>query len=171
MHLYQRNRNGFTLVELLAAIAIVAILGLVAVPNILNTLNNSKTATYNIMLKNIKGAGQELYEELEFVGSSLYDYDTNGNKKSLISINKDTNSIAVSLQGLVSNGFLKGTNNSEDNLENKNTKVILEPKNKKDIGSCNITIQKIKVNNKVCYEITDNSNNDICPKTDEYEKC
>ena len=171
MNLKRRNQNGFTLVELLAVIAIIAILGIIAVPNVLNTLNNSKKATYNIMLKNIQVAGQELYDELEFAKSELFDYDKNGNQLNLVKINN--NSITITLQGLVNNGFLKGTNNSKDNLENKNSKVILEPKSKKDIGMCNITITKVNVANKdkVCYKITDNSDNKICPKTEEYGNC
>ncbi|UKI58404.1 MAG: prepilin-type N-terminal cleavage/methylation domain-containing protein [Clostridium sp.] len=36
------NKKGFTLVELLAVIAILAILVLVAVPNVLGMFNNAK---------------------------------------------------------------------------------------------------------------------------------
>ena len=47
------NQKGFTLIEVLAVIAIIAILGVVSTPGILNAINNSKKASYNILLDNI----------------------------------------------------------------------------------------------------------------------
>ena len=47
------NRKGFTLVELLAVIAILALLVLVAVPNVLGMFNKAKKDTFLIEAKNI----------------------------------------------------------------------------------------------------------------------
>ena len=38
----KKNKKGFTLVELLAVIALLALLMGIAVPNIISTINNSK---------------------------------------------------------------------------------------------------------------------------------
>ena len=41
-----KNKNGFTLVELLAVIAILAILVIVAMPNVLGMFNEAKQNTF-----------------------------------------------------------------------------------------------------------------------------
>lgn len=174
------NSKGFTLIEVLATVVLIAILGLVAVPNVLNTINKSKENSYKILIDDIKIAGKQLFEELEFADSVLYHYNMDGEKTGVISIEEITyddfldeingslvsfsehdvyedsvvsmlvlsavqtkvTKINLNLQTLVNNGFLSGTNNSSDS-ENKNKKIILNPKDKTDIGVCQITIAKI----------------------------
>ena len=46
------NNKGFTLIEILAAVSIVVILGLIATPSIINTINTSNNANYDILVKN-----------------------------------------------------------------------------------------------------------------------
>ena len=41
-----RNRNGFTLVELLAVIVILGIIMLIAVPNVVGVIDNNRKETY-----------------------------------------------------------------------------------------------------------------------------
>lgn len=153
------NNKGFTLIEVLAVIAIIAILGLVTVPGVMSTINNSKNSSYNIMVEDIKTASISLYEEVEYVGGTVYQYDGNGNKKSQITINN--NSIETNLQTLVSNGYLKGT------TENKKP-ILKNPKTDKNIGYCSIVITK-NVLDKVNYSITSDSSDENCPKTNEYK--
>ena len=129
------NNKGFTLVEVLAVIAIIAILGLIAVPGVLNSIQNSKKSSYNIMISDIKIAGETLFEEIEYNDTELYQYSDNGTKldkkvKTEISADEENLSITeikTNLQTLVSNGILKGTQKEE---------------NGKKIGFCKISIQK-----------------------------
>ena len=170
------NNKGFTLIEILGVIAIIAILGLIATPSILNVLKSSNNTTYNILIKNIALAGQQLYEELDNTNATLYYYDETGNLGIKIIIGEDKNgtsiedgSLQVNLQTLVSNGLLTGNNNT-DNKSNKNNKIITNPKNKEDIGICEIIITKIvdeKYN--TSYQIKNNSlANNNCPNDSEY---
>ena len=46
------NRKGFTLIELLAVIVLIAIIGIITVPNLLNTVDSSKEASYDILIEN-----------------------------------------------------------------------------------------------------------------------
>ena len=167
------NNKGFTLIEVLIVIVILGVIGGIAVKSVLSTINTSKDVSYDIMVKNIRIASKTLYEEVDNssiigTGSSLYIYNKDGvdtNQKITIS----NNSISINLQTLVSNGFLDGSNNDciDDSCLNKNKKIILNPKNKTDIGNCNIIITK----NGNSYVITNNStSNGDCPSDDDFSK-
>lgn len=168
------NNKGFTLIEVLAVVALLAVLGLIAVPNILKTINNSKENTYKVMVGDIKVAGQALYEELEFVGGNLSWYDNTGKTGAFLTIEDtaDGKRVVTNLQSLVSNGFLTGTNNSDKSV-NKNTKVILNSKTSKDIGECSIIVTRSNTGSEISYSITENSNaihGGDCPSNDDYNK-
>lgn len=162
------SNKGFTLVELLAVIAIIAILGFVAVPSVINTINTGKESSYQMLVENIYIAGKSIYEEIEYADSELYVYKLNGATSTKVKI--IDNCITINLQTLVSNGFLSGINNSDLEGNNKNPKIVLNPKNNNDIGECSITIQKIKNGNKVNYSITNNSSSLDCPTDEEYKE-
>lgn len=137
------NNKGFTLVEVLAVIAIIAILGGIALPNILSTINSGKEASKKTMINNIKTAAQELFEEVYYMESDLKKFEINDESivtettESIKVVNdNDSNSITVNLQTLVSNGFLIGTG------ENEETKKIYDPKTNEYIGDCEIIITK-----------------------------
>lgn len=186
------NNKGFTLIEVLAVIAIIAVLGLIAVPSILNTINTSKDATYDILVDEIKVAGKQLFEEVEYTNNDLCHYNQDGqlegcldktypndNWKIKITVSNDSNGneikvIKVNLQTLVSNGFLNGTNNDNESSGNKNSKIILTPKTKEDIGNCSIRITKTVTgtNYKTSYKIEDANTTaiEICPTTEDYNK-
>ncbi len=157
------NNKGFTLVEVLAVIAIIAILGGIALPNILSTINSGKETSKKNMINNIKTAAQQLYEEVYYMESNLKKFKYN-EQDSTITETEETievvnnNSITVNLQTLVSNGFLTGTG------ENEETKKIYDPKTNEYIGDCEIKITKTSEGT---YEIINNDDNDKCPNLGE----
>ncbi len=170
------NQKGFTLIEVLAVIVIIALLGVIAVPGVLNTINNSKKSSYNIMVDDIKTAGTELFEELEIVGNDLKQYTEAGVSDQKIDIEskeldgKLVKEISTNLQTLVSNGFLKGSSNNKETSTNKNAKILLNPITNKDIGQCKLIIRKvIDDSTKVVYEFYDDSKTSGCPTTSEYQ--
>lgn len=164
------SNKGFTLIEVLAALAIIAILGLVAIPNVLNSINKGNQTSYDILVEDITVAGKQLFEELEYIDTTLYHYDLTGRRDTVIEITNNT--ITVNLQTLLSNGLITGSNNSNTNSINKNSKIITNPKTKEDIGACEITITKIvdTSNYNTSYQIKSNSSDNNCPTTSEYNK-
>ena len=188
------NNKGFTLIELLAVIVIISILGGIAAVGVISTINSSKNAAYNIMVNNIVTASKTLYDEVNnsyISGSTVYQFEVTGtncstdfgcktNEKITIS---DDNRIDTNLQSLVSNGFLDGINNEcidscnkmsdvdMDNCMNScsnfNNKILIEPRDKKDIGACEITITKS--GNDIIVTASDEDDG-ICPTTDDYAK-
>ena len=116
------NRKGFTLIELLAIIVVIGIVAVLVAPSIVNSFNKSKEKAYNILIDNIKIAGENYYIECE-----------NGNLKSINSnyCKKEDNVISVTLGELAELGILKASGNNN---------IISNPKNNKEINNCTITI-------------------------------
>lgn len=54
-----KNKNGFTLVELLAVIAILAILVLIALPNVIGMVNKAKKSTFETQVRKVAQASQQ----------------------------------------------------------------------------------------------------------------
>lgn len=169
------NQMGFTLAEVLAVLAIISILGLIAIPSVLNTIQNSKISTYSLMIEDIKVAAQELFEEVEYLDSNLYHYDSNGKTSNKVEIEQNKY-IVIQLQTLVSNGFLSGTNNENATMGiggNQNKKILLDPQSSNDLGICWIKISKdINTHGKIVYKVErlDETTVDSCPTTADYQK-
>lgn len=162
------NKKGFTLIELLAVIILVALIGVLVMPTVINTTNQTKQKSYDILIKNIVTSAQTYYEECEYGNLSELDYE---NDKACI-IND--NSIETTLGTLANLGFLP----TKETYENSNKRKVSNPINNQDISECNITITKTKnevtdengiKNNKVTYTITAGTQNN-CPTTEEYKK-
>ena len=57
------KKNGFTLVELLAVIAVLGLILIIAIPKVMDTLNTQKKRTLELTTKSIIKAAEEKYLE------------------------------------------------------------------------------------------------------------
>lgn len=162
------NRKGFTLIELLAVIILIALIAVLIVPNVLDTLNKSKDASYQLLLKNIVTSAKTYYEECEYGDLS------NSTKYGSYACQINNNTITTTLGTLANTGMLTV---SDIDPNNKDKKVVLDPRDtQKNMSACQITITKVKSNitddngitsNKVTYKVEALSG-DNCPTTKEY---
>ena len=64
----RKNRKGFTLIEILAVIAILAVLSAIIYPSVVGVLNKSKEDTYQIQIKEIEDAASKwLYKNASLI--------------------------------------------------------------------------------------------------------
>ena len=66
--MYKNGKNGFTLVELLAVIAVLGLILIIAVPKITKTMDDSKRRTLELSVKSIARSAEEAYIENESFG-------------------------------------------------------------------------------------------------------
>ena len=148
------NRKGFTLIELLAVIILIAIIGIITVPNLLNTVDSSKEASYDILIENIVTASKTYYEECEY--GDLSNKEKYGEYVCIIT----DKTITIKLSDLANTGFLSV---SVKDVDENNKKQVLDPRNNNNISDCQITITKnIDEKYKVTYTITPNGGTN-CP--------
>lgn len=148
------NRKGFTLIELLAVIVLISIIMIITVPNVVEYVKSSKETSYKILIKNIVTSAQTYYEECEY--GDLSDSSKYGSYACQI-INGNT--IKTTLGALANTGMLSV---KDVDPNDKNKKIVLNPKDNKDISSCNVTITKtVDSNYKVTYNITSSDCPDI----------
>lgn len=129
------NRKGFTLIELLAVIVIIALVAVLVSPSIIGLFNTSKDKLYDIMIEDIKTAGENYYLECE-----------NGELSKISSYCKVSNNQVenneiknISLDEMVRTGFLKA-NGEKSNNSNK----VVNPRTGNDISNCTVTITKVR---------------------------
>lgn len=160
------NRKGFTLIELLAVIILIALIAVLIVPNIIDTMTKSKEASYQLLVKNIVTSAKTYYEECEYGDLS------NRTKYGSYACKINNNTITTTLGKLANTGILAVSDVNSDG-----GKVVLDPRDtKKNMSACQITITKKReetnINGiktiKVTYIVTNEDNEDICPKTEEY---
>jgi len=151
------NNKGFTLIELLMTIVLLAVVVAIAAPFALNALEGGKQKSYDILVDNILTASKLYYEECKY--NNLCTIDTD-------------NSVTITLQDLVDYGFLTTDIECEEEDDTQcETKVIKNPKDKVNIGSCQITITRtIDSNTKVSYEVVSITNSGSCPINDDTGK-
>lgn len=58
-----KNKNGFTLIELMAVVAILTILALIITPIIDKNIKRTKNEMYNVQIENIRIAGKIYYTD------------------------------------------------------------------------------------------------------------
>lgn len=140
------NRKGFTLIELLAVIIVIALIATIVTPSVIEYVNSAKNTSYNLLIQNTISASKTYYEECEYGDLS----DSNKYGSYACQIKEDT--IITTLGALANTGMLS-VNNVDPN--DKNKKIVINPKDNTDISSCNITITKtVDTNYKVTYNIT-----------------
>lgn len=140
------NRKGFTLIELLAVIIVIALIATIVTPSVIEYVNSAKNTSYNLLIQNTISASKTYYEECEYGDLS----DRSKYKSYACQINGNT--ITTTLGALANTGMLS-VNNVDPN--DKNKKIVINPKDNTDISSCNITITKtVDTNYKVTYNIT-----------------
>lgn len=103
------NRNGFTLVELLAVIVILAVLALVAMPNVTRLMNDSRKNAFITEVENFV-----TYAQTSYTNSQINGTITNSADESLITGQTFNNAsydyYCVSYAKLVSGGFIQKSN-------------------------------------------------------------
>ncbi len=85
------NKNGFTLVELLAVIAILALLVIIALPNVLNMFNQAKKDVFLTEVKTIYKEVSKKYISENMKGNKVNNISNSSNKLDLDSNNLDYN--------------------------------------------------------------------------------
>lgn len=103
------NRNGFTLVELLAVIVILSVLALVAMPNVTRLMNVSRKNAFITEVENFVTYAQTSYTNSQISGTI-----TNSADESLVPGQKFNDKMydyyCVSYAKLVSGGFIQKSN-------------------------------------------------------------
>ena len=117
------NKKGFTLVELIATIALLALIMGLGGYAITGVINNSKEKNYELLKKEIKNSVELSYQECLDPPSGI------------ICPEKDIVSeyYNVKLIDLVTRGYLKGNAKADDG-----TFILTNPKDGNNIGDCQI---------------------------------
>lgn len=79
-----KNRNGFTLVELLAVIAILAILVIIALPNIIKLYEKAKKNAFLTEVKTIYKESEKKYLSESMKGKKIESISANNNLLDLV---------------------------------------------------------------------------------------
>ncbi len=133
------NNKGFTLVELIIALAIISILAIIAVPDVLDTVTTSKQELSNILLDDIVTASKNYYEECKYSDKSPSC--------------QQGEPITITIKDL-----LGSTSTSTK------SQTIINPTNKEDISDCHITINETKEESQYTYTVTGTDDNPKCPQ-------
>lgn len=161
------NKKGFTLIELLVTIILIAVLTTITTVSIINILKTSKEKSYEVLVKNIKIATQNLYEECE--NSDIIESElSNSICKNLITDrncpSQSNNCANITIKNLVAYGFLKTS--ATDNSGNK---LIENPLTNENMNSCEIEILKYidATDNSITYKFESNSTDTFCPSNED----
>lgn len=116
-----KKKNGFTLVELMAVIAILAIILAIVVPKVFRSVDESKKRACNIQLTNIKDAAATYFTK--------YRYNNSDNGVTYDEEAKGSDGTDITLSMLINASLLKGTINNpitDKPLDQLGTKVNIK---------------------------------------------
>jgi len=144
-----KNKNGFTLVELLVTIVVLTLIFSICLITVNNIIENSKEKSTSLNINSIKNGANSYIEE--------YPEEL---KWESVEENTDLERICISIETLISKGYFK-----ENILENSTIpKSIILTRNKDNIiiseeeqnTNCNSYNQKVPIPKKdnICYSIT-----------------
>lgn len=80
-----RNKNGFTLVELLAVVVVLAIIMILAIPSVIETMTNARKSEFVVYINKVITNAQNEYKKDQDSGS------VSGNKYFIYDISTDLN--------------------------------------------------------------------------------
>lgn len=98
------NKNGFTLVELLAVIVVLAIIMIIAIPAVVESMNNAKKGSFKIYAQRALGNAESTFQSEDLLGT-LPTANTDANKKK---ISDSCYCYSLAGVGLTSSGNFKG---------------------------------------------------------------
>lgn len=130
------NYKGFTLVELLAVIAIMGMLAVIMVPTISGVIEENKTNNLKNLENSIKSSARAYISDNRYeISLDDSSCDNNNNKRNITSIGTGTNlkkitNSEISVSTLVNEGYLKS-----------NSGEIIDPKTNKSIDKNNSYIK------------------------------
>lgn len=123
------NRNGFTLIELIATIALLAIIAIISFVSISSVLEKSRVNNCITLINNIKSAAKE------YVSDNRYNFTSNNN-------------VSISVENLISGRYL--SNSIVDPFSNKEIepsklKLIIGLNNDYSAKSIDVKINNILI--------------------------
>ena len=127
-----KNKNGFTLVELLGVIAILAILATIATPIVLTVQKNSKNKMYEAKVKMIKAAADS------------YAFK-----------NKPTSTTTITVGNLCPNFLSVDEKSAEGGCQ-------INPATGDEMKDCKIEIEPSHGRYKITFPVADDANNQDC---------
>ena len=164
------KKKGFTLVELLAVIAILELLVIIALPNVLKMFNQAKKDTFLTESKNIYKEISKKYITETMRGNKISNISNNNNKLDLESNNLKYN-IKLNNDGSIKNFEVSnGTycisgkfNNLSELTTDKITEGECESKEPKDFAtdSWKIIVEAVKEGNDEVYNVGDTKKIDL----------
>ncbi len=116
------NKKGFTMVELLAVLAIMLLLAIVVIPNINTMRQKTLKQTYESRVKQVKIAAKE------WAGDNLVSVPSNVSQDYTNQTYCDEDCVCVSINELIRSGYLVGDKNQKQTLTNPLTNEEMNDK-------------------------------------------
>lgn len=122
-----KNKNGFTLVELLVVISIILILGLIVTPKIIKTIENNKLKIYKEQEKRLEEAG------LKYIHNKY--------------ITENESEIKITKQELINSNYIEEIYDINDKTKICNAYVIINNINTIPVAKGYISCDKYETEN------------------------